>query len=45
MPASIIRAMVWSIPKVTGSSSAMPADGPIPGRWLIMVPMNTPARV
>src|SRR6185312_11057375 len=30
------------MPKVTGMSSAMPADGPMPGRWLIIVPMNTP---
>src|SRR3978361_1060610 len=45
MPASIIRAAVGSMPKVTGMSSAMPAEGPMPGRWLIMVPMNTPISV
>ncbi len=44
-PASIIRAVVGSMPKVTGISSAMPADGPMPGRWLIIVPMNVPIRV
>ena len=33
------------MPKVTGIRSAMPAEGPIPGRWLIMVPMKTPISV
>ncbi len=33
------------MPKVTGISNAMPADGPMPGRWLIIVPMNTPMSV
>ena len=45
MPASMISAVVGFIPNVIGISNAMPADGPIPGRWLIIVPMKTPTKV
>src|SRR5215467_10110315 len=45
MPVSIISADIGSMPKVTGISSAIPAEGPMPGRWLIIVPINTPASV
>jgi hypothetical protein len=41
----MISAVVGSMPNVTGISSAMPAEGPMPGRWLIMVPMKTPIKV
>ena len=41
----MMSAVVGFMPNVTGMSSAMPADGPIPGKWLIIVPMKTPTSV
>ena len=45
MPHIIINAEVGFMPKVTGISSAIPADGPMPGSTPMMVPMNTPRNV
>src|SRR4051794_11453783 len=42
MPASMMMAVTGDIPKVTGSSTATPADGPIPGSAPMTVPRNTP---
>ena len=45
MPHIMISAEVGFMPKVTGISSAIPADGPIPGNTPMMVPRNTPRKV
>ena len=45
MPAIMISAEVGSIPKVTGISSAMLADGPMPGSTPTIVPRSTPTKV
>src|SRR5690606_20171008 len=44
MPASMIIAVTGGIPKVTGSSTATPAEGPIPGRAPMIVPSRTPTK-
>src|SRR5688500_4360369 len=44
MPASMISAVTGSKLKVTGSSRAMVAVGPIPGRTPTAVPSATPSR-
>jgi hypothetical protein len=41
----MMRAEVGFIPKVTGISSAMPAEGPMPGRTPMIVPRKTPRNV
>src|SRR5215471_14874288 len=43
MPASMIRPEVGSRWKVSGSSMAMVAIGPMPGRTPISVPISAPA--
>src|SRR4051812_12081279 len=45
MPAIMMSADVGSIPKVTGMSNAMLADGPMPGSTPTIVPRNTPRNV
>mgnify|MGYP006177381701 CR=1 FL=1 len=42
MPASMMSAESGSMPKVIGRSSAMPAEGPIPGSMPMIVPMSAP---
>src|SRR5690606_26077492 len=44
MPDSMMSAATGSRPKVTGSSMAMVAVGPRPGRTPMAVPRNTPSR-
>ena len=44
MPASMIIAVIGERPKVTGSSIAMVATGPMPGSTPISVPRRTPIR-
>jgi hypothetical protein len=44
MPASMISAATGERVNVTGSSIAMVATGPMPGRTPISVPRNTPTR-
>jgi len=41
----MISADVGFMPNVTGMSSAIPADGPIPGNTPMIVPMKTPKNV
>src|SRR5215212_6624484 len=45
MPAIMMRADVGFMPKVTGMSKAMPAEGPIPGSTPMIVPRKTPRNV
>src|SRR5436190_10663879 len=45
MPAIMISAEVGFMPNVTGMSSAIPAEGPMPGSTPMMVPRNTPMKV
>src|SRR5688572_22894192 len=45
MPAIMMSADVGFIPNVTGISSAMPAEGPMPGSTPMTVPRNTPMKV
>ncbi|MNC89685.1 hypothetical protein D3C83_56600 [compost metagenome] len=44
MPASMIMAVTGDMPNVTGSSTATPADGPIPGNAPMIVPSSTPRK-
>src|SRR5687768_11821536 len=44
MPASMTIALVGSTPKVSGRSSAMPADVPMPGSAPTIWPRTTPIR-